>query len=951
MKFQFKHQQFQADAAQAICDVFNGQSQQSKNFSLARDDELTIGANAPIELDGGQLLTNLRGVQKNFGLPPSEQLDGLNFSVEMETGVGKTYTYIKTMYELNRRYGWSKFIVVVPSVAIREGVKKTFAVTADHFAAEYGSRIRDFVYSSKNLSAIQDFVEGAGIWAMIINVQAFSSRSADSRRITQQLDEFQSRVPLEVIAQVRPIIIIDEPQSVEGRVARQKIQEFKPLMTLRYSATHRELYNQVYRLDALDAYQRRLVKKIAVKGIEIRGNTAAGYIYFERLNLSRGNPTATVTFNRRGKGATKKITRKISAGDDLFELSGGIEDYRNFIVTNLDGADNSLEFLSGLKIFVGQAVGDVTEENFRRIQIRETIQSHLEREAQLIGRGIKVLSLFFIDEVDKYHSGGIYAKIFEEEYTAAVADFNTTAEHRRYLDSIAAADTHAGYFSVDKKTRAEDADADTYNLIMRDKERLLDLRTPVRFIFSHSTLREGWDNPNVFQICALKQSASDVRRRQEVGRGMRLCVNLRGERMDEERIGGDVHDVNILTVIANESYSDFAAGLQREIAEAVNRPQNVTREFFIGRKIGGKIIDTAQADEIIFDLISHGYIDKQYHLTEKFFSDAANNATGLDADVVKILLNLSDKYKVTDARTNITAHVDKEKFQSEEFQALWQRIGGKAFYRVNNADFVTAAVDELNKKLIVPETYAVIERGTLKRDATLNELQEGNAFVVDTNGSHTENFHTAATSSTLDLIDKLVNATGLTRRDVTEILQGIAPKKFALISRDADKFLRDATKIIDDTKAAQIGKIISYTATDDRFDAEIFLVPIEGTLNVDATPTAKNLYDYLISDSKGEKDFAADLDADDKVALYVKLPSKFVIPTPQGKYNPDWAIVVRDKIYFVIETKGGDGLQLRGIEKLKIDCATKYFDAVAGGSVKYQMAPTYQRFTEILRGD
>lgn len=312
MKFQFKHQQFQADAAQSVCDVFSGQSQQSENFSLARDDELPIGANAPIELDDGQLLKNLRGVQKNFGLPQSEQLEGLNFSVEMETGVGKTYTYIKTMYELNRRYGWSKFIVVVPSVAIREGVKKTFAVTADHFAEEYGSKIRDFVYSSKNLSAIQDFVEGAGIWAMIINVQAFSSRSADARRITQSLDEFQSRVPKDVIAQVRPIIIIDEPQSVEGRVARQKIQEFKPLMTLRYSATHRELYNQVYRLDALDAYQQRLVKKISVKGIEIRGETAAGYIYFERLNLSRGNPTATVTFNRRGTGATKKITRKIS---------------------------------------------------------------------------------------------------------------------------------------------------------------------------------------------------------------------------------------------------------------------------------------------------------------------------------------------------------------------------------------------------------------------------------------------------------------------------------------------------------------------------------------------------------------------------------------------------------------------------------------------------------------
>ncbi|MBR2733423.1 MAG: DEAD/DEAH box helicase family protein, partial [Selenomonadaceae bacterium] len=404
MKFQFKHQQFQADAATAVCDVFSGQRRQSMNFSLSRDDELAIGSNAPIELNDGQLLANLRGVQRRNGLVPSEQLDGRNFSIEMETGVGKTYTYIKTMYELNRRFGWSKFIVVVPSVAIREGVRKTFAVTAEHFAEEYGERIRHFVYSSKNLSAIQSFVGDVKIWAMIINVQAFSARSSDARRMLQSLDEFQSRVPIEVIAQVRPIVIIDEPQSVEGPVARKKISEFKPLMTLRYSATHKNLFNQVYRLDALDAYQRRLVKKISVKGIEIRGDKSAGYVYFERVNLSHGKPTATVTINHCGRGATKRITRKISVGDDLFELSGGMDDYRNFIVTELDGADGRLEFLSGVKIFVGQAVGDVSEENFRRIQIRETIQSHLERESQLYNRGIKVLSLFFIDEVAKYRA-------------------------------------------------------------------------------------------------------------------------------------------------------------------------------------------------------------------------------------------------------------------------------------------------------------------------------------------------------------------------------------------------------------------------------------------------------------------------------------------------------------------------------------------------------------------
>ncbi len=941
MKFQFKHQQFQADAAAAVCDVFSGQRRQTINFSLSRDDELAIGSNAPIELNDGQLLANLRGVQRRNGLVPSEQLDGRNFSVEMETGVGKTYTYIKTMYELNRRYGWSKFIVVVPSVAIREGVRKTFAVTAEHFAEEYGERIRHFVYSSKNLSAIQSFVGDAKIWAMIINVQAFSARSSDARRMLQSLDEFQSRVPIEVIAQVRPIVIIDEPQSVEGPVARKKISEFKPLMTLRYSATHKNLFNQVYRLDALDAYQRRLVKKISVKGIEIRGDKSAGYVYFERVNLSHGDPTATVTINHCGRGATKRITRKISVGDDLFELSGGMDDYRNFIVTELDGEDGRLEFLSGVKIFVGQAVGDVSEENFRRIQIRETIQSHLERESQLYNRGIKVLSLFFIDEVAKYrardNSPGLYARLFEEEYAAAVKDFATNDEHRRYLDAIAAPKTHAGYFSVDRHNRATNTDSDdAYNLIMRDKERLLDLREPVRFIFSHSALREGWDNPNVFQICALKQSSSDVRRRQEVGRGMRLCVNLRGERMDAERIG-DVHDVNILTVVANESYRDFAAGLQREISEAVNRPQTITREFLIGKQV-----DERRADEIIFDLISGGYIDRQRHLTEKFYSDAENGTIDLDADIVKILREVGGEYKITDARTNVTAELDAGKFRSTAFRRLWEQIRRKAFYRVEgDSDFTAQIVVALNK-LVVPEAYAVIERGTLRDDGTF-----------DAGIGRTENFRVAATTTArTDLIGKLTAETGLTRRDVSKILRGLEPKIFTYIERDSDKFLRDAVKKINDIKAAQLAEIIEYIPTDAAFDEKIFHASISGRLNDNAVAVRKNLYDYLIYDSTVEKNFAADMDSSDDIVVYVKLPREFKLPTPRGMYNPDWAVVLREgaaqKIFFVVETKGGDNL--RDAEKIKTDCATKYFDAVTGGSVKYHVVTSYREFTDFLRG-
>ena len=532
-------------------------------------------------------------------------------------------------------------------------------MTEEHFAEIYGEKIRHFVYNSKNLSVIKNFVSDSKIWAMIINVQAFNARSADARRMLQPLDEFQSQIPIEIIAKINPIVIIDEPQSVEGAVAREKIKNFNPLMILRYSATHKNLFNLVYRLDALDAYHQRLVKKISVKGIEKCGGNSTGYIFFEKLNLSKQNPTATLTFNRKISAGTKKITRKISAGDDLFIL---FEDYRNFKVTLIDGAEKSVEFLNGIKIFVGQVIGDVDEDEFRRIQIRETIQSHLERESQLFQHGIKVLSLFFIDEVAKYRQydgnnpvAGVYAKIFEQEYISAVQNFNADADYKNYLNSIAAQDTHAGYFSIDKKNRAinsKDDDADAYNLIMRDKERLLDLKNPVRFIFSHSALKEGWDNPNVFQICTLKHSSSEIRRRQEVGRGMRLCINQHGERMDVEKIGADVHNINILTVIANESYQNFAAGLQKEIFDACATDKG---------DISGYEIENATADD--------------------------------------------------------------KKLRDKNFLELWNKISRKSFYSVefDSGELIKGAIAALNQNLSAPKSYFLIERGTLNDKLTFDK--------------------------------------------------------------------------------------------------------------------------------------------------------------------------------------------------------------------------------------
>ena len=624
MKLRFKHQKFQADAAKAVVDVFAGQPYLAPSYmmdrgsgyyqqSLTEEDDFTGWSNQKIvpELNDRLILEHINTIQRSNQIKPSAKLEGrFNLTIEMETGVGKTYTYIKTMYELNRAYGWSKFIVVVPSIAIREGVYKSFEVTQEHFAEEYGKKIRFFIYNSTQLTEIDRFASDNSINVMIINSQAFNAKGKDARRIYMKLDEFRSRRPIDIIAKTNPIMIIDEPQSVEGKQTKENLKQFNPLMTLRYSATHKSdsIYNMIYRLDAMEAYNRRLVKKIAVKGITESGSTATeSYIYLESINLSKAAPTATIQLDMKGATGIRKITRTVSEGYNLYDNSGQMEEYKQgFVVSRIDGRDDSVEFINGIKIYAGDVIGKISEDQLRRIQIRETILSHIQRERELFYKGIKVLSLFFIDEVAKYKqydvagqpTNGIYADMFEEEYNDIIGNLQIGIgedDYIKYLSAIPADKTHAGYFSIDKKGKMIDSkvarketttdDVDAYDLIMKNKELLLDRnpkKSPVRFIFSHSALREGWDNPNVFQICTLKQSSSDVRKRQEVGRGLRLCVNQDGERMDTNVLGNDVHNVNVLTVIASESYDSFAKGLQNEIAEAVaDRPKAVTAELFI----------------------------------------------------------------------------------------------------------------------------------------------------------------------------------------------------------------------------------------------------------------------------------------------------------------------------------------------------------------------------------
>nr|WP_300837048.1 DEAD/DEAH box helicase family protein [uncultured Acetatifactor sp.] len=1015
MKIQYRHQKFQADAAKAVVDVFAGQpyltptymmDRGSGNYQIGVNEErdFTGFSNQRIvpELSDQRILEQLNKIQRANQLKPSDKLEGreggYNLTIEMETGVGKTYTYIKTMFELNKYYGWSKFIVVVPSVAIREGVYKSFEMTQEHFAEEYGKKIRFFIYNSAQLTEIDRFASDSSINVMIINSQAFNAKGKDARRIYMKLDEFRSRRPIDIIAKTNPILIIDEPQSVEGKQTRERLKEFHPLLTLRYSATHKSdsIYNMVFRLDAMEAYNRRLVKKIAVKGITESGSTATdSYLYLESINLSKSDPTATLQFEvKMASGAPKKKSRIVKIGDNLYDYSGGLEEYRNgFVVKQIDGRDDSVEFINGIKIFAGDVIGAVDEDQLRRIQIRETILSHIQRERQLFYKGIKVLSLFFIDEVANYREydaagqpvNGKYAAMFEEEYEDIIGSMQLAIgddEYLRYLQAISASKTHAGYFSVDgkgkminskvgrKETTSDDVSA--YELIMKNKELLLDrdpVRSPVRFIFSHSALREGWDNPNVFQICTLKQSGSDVRKRQEVGRGLRLCVNQSGERMDTNVLGNDVHNINILTVIASESYDSFAKGLQTEMAEAVaDRPHAVTVELFVGKVIkdeqgNEQVVDQNTASAIHFDMIVNGYIDRKGALTDKYYEDKANGELKVAeevadsaASVLAIIDSIYDERSMQpeNARSNnVELQVDEDKLAMPEFQALWSKINAKSVYIVDfdTEELIQKAIAALNSKLRVSKIHFQVETGAMTAIKSKEELLSGASFVKEESASYGVTIR-ANSNVKYDLIGKLVDETGLTRKALVAILKGIQPAAFSQFKDNPEEFIVKAVALINDEKATAVIEHITYDVLDDYYGTDVFTDPtIKGRLGVNAMKAQKHLYDHIVYDSTGERNFAADLDTNTNVAVYVKLPDGFYIATPVGHYNPDWAIAFYEgsvkHIYFVAETKGSmRSMQLRLIEQSKIHCAREHFKAISGDGVVYDVVDSYSTLLE-----
>lgn len=1015
MKLKFKNDlSFQTEAVNAVADCFAGQpksegvsyrldpgvkpekvgSVQPKLYPAPAADLAQSGfKNRDLVLTGQQILDNIHSVQQRHNLPQSVALVAskackVNLDIEMETGTGKTYCYIKTMFELNRRYGWSKFIVVVPSVAIREGVNKSFEITADDFLKEFGKRIRPFIYNSKQLHHLEQFSSDGGINVMIINVQAFNARGKDARRIYEELDDFQSRRPIDVIKGNHPIMILDEPQKLEGAKTAEALKEFGPLAILRYSATHKTEHNKIYRLDALDAYTQKLVKKIAVRGITVRGLTGTNaYLYLESIDISpSAPPVARIEFEVKQQTGIVRKSRKFGKGDNLFDLSGGLAQYKDFVISDIDANQDTVTFINGEMLTAGEATGDVNEITLRRIQIREAVKAHLEKEQALFSQGIKVLSLFFIDEVAKYRRyveggelPGEYAQMFEEEYKNAINDLPLLVDvpYRKYLDGIKVEKTHNGYFSIDKKSNrlvdptvgarsTEADDVDAYDLILKDKERLLSLEEPVRFIFSHSALSEGWDNPNVFVICTLKHSDSSIRKRQEVGRGLRLCVNQAGDRMD----GGDnIHTINQLTVVASESYKTFVGDLQKEISESLSaRPRKADEAYFTGKVFktekGDVAVTEQMAKQIYRYLLKNDYTDDKdaitsiYHEAKKAetLAPLPPELAPYSAQIIQLIDSVfSDAALPTiDDGRKTKANPLNANLEKAEFKALWEKINRKAAYAVHfeTAELITKCVATLDKELVVTKLRYTIERGEQSDSISYDDMVSGQGFTMKENESDSLNYSIHSVVK-YDLIGKLAEDTQLTRKTIAEILKRIKPTVFAQYRVNPEDFMLKVARTINEQKATAVVEHLSYDPVEDchRLN-EIFTVDKQQDFSR-AVKTNRHVYDYVFTDSKIERAFVTELDKSAEVVVYAKLPRGFFIPTPVGNYNPDWAIAFKEgkvkHIYFVAETKGSmSTLELKEIEKCKIQCARKFFARITSEQVKYDVVDSYAKLMDLV---
>lgn len=1043
MKFQFKIQPFQTEAAESVVKVFAGQPKHgeskyrrdigsekklSEDEKIARRGYIPISysalseeekrqveeeyeaayRNADVELSKEQLMKNIHTVQTANNIKYSPELvAGLgvaSLDIEMETGTGKTYVYIKTMFELHKTYGWSKFIVVVPSIAIREGVKKSFEITQEHFMELYGLKARFFVYNSSNLHQLDEFSQNSGINVMIINTQAFNTtmneeksvegRSGNeaARIIYTKRDEFGSRRPIDVIKANRPIIILDEPQKMGGAATQNALKKnFSPLFSLNYSATHKTSHNLVYVLDALDAFKKKLVKKIEVKGFELKnlGGTNR-YLYLAAIVIDRKKPPrARLEFEVKYQNGIKRETHMLDVGDSLYVESKELEEYKGISIAEIDPVRSMVTFSNGEVLATGEASGNVNEDDMRRIQIRETIISHFEKEEKLFEQGIKCLSLFFIDEVAKYRQYsedgeeilGEYGRIFEEEYNAVLNERLTLfpTAYQAYLRGIETSATHRGYFSIDKKGHAVNSktargsefsdDISAYDLILKNKEQLLSFDEPTRFIFSHSALREGWDNPNVFQICTLKHSDNATAKRQEVGRGLRLCVNSSGERQDVDVCGETlVHGVNLLTVVASESYAGFVADLQSEIkSDLYDRPTKASIEYFSGRtvKIGEDThtFTVAEATATYNYLVRNEYVNDNGEVTDIYRSAAESDSFApmkpelapLAESVHKLVQAIFDPSILKDIAVN--GHETKVKDNPlnenwKDFKELWERINKRYAYTVefNSTDLITKSIAAINTDLRVAKLSYTLTKGG----------QEGADFNVEKTETKKLD-RTQGGFADYDIVGKIADGTTLTRRSVTAILTGIEKDKLWLFRANPEEFISKVVGIVNKQKASVVVEHITYVpSAEEPYTQDIFNMSRASDEYAKAFKAKHAIQDYVFTDGTAsdsiERRFAEDLDAADEVIVYAKLPRGprgFYIPTPVGNYSPDWAISFKKgavkHIFFIAETKGTmDTLELRPIEQAKISCAKKLFNEISTTGVKYHDVNSYSKLLEVM---
>jgi len=1026
MQIKFKSQDYQTSAVESIVDCFKGQSKtagisyridpgkvkaKTKGQSTLEDfeeNDVPDGIkNSEIEITAEQLLNNIKEVQQKQDLPISDKIvstsvSPINLEVEMETGTGKTYVYIKTMFELNEKYGWNKFIIVVPSIAIREGAYQSFELTKDHFKEHYSKQIRPFIYDSKNPQPLESYSTDANINVMIINIQAFNARGADARKIYEELDSFGSRRPIDLIKSNRPIVIIDEPQKINSDPKKESksfksLIEFNPLFIMSFSATHKKIHNKIHRLDAFDAYNKKLVKKIQVRGISVKGLSGSdGYMFLQDIVISKNNPPlAKMEIEIKQQSAISRKTVNMFEGDSLYARSNELEEYKHLSIANINPHTNSIELTNGDKLFCGQATGNVNEKTLRRLQIKETIKAHLEKEQYLFNKGIKVLSLFFIDEVAKYRiydneedSNGEYAKYFEEEYKEAIKELGSllNPEYQKYIQAIDVNATHNGYFSKDKNKKFVDSkikttgemkgqsdDVSAYDLILKDKKLLLDLnphKSPVRFIFSHSALREGWDNPNVFVICALKNvdGSNETSRRQEVGRGLRISVDKDGNRMDNPTT---VHDTNILTVVANESFTDYVNALQKDIKDTLSaRPKKANAEYFIGKHIqtldGNVKIDERQSKLIERYLSKNDYIDLDDKITSQYHEDNNNGTLAalpeelepFSGEIISLINSVFSEEAlnsmITDDREP-KQNPRNNNFDKKEFQELWEKINKKAIYSVhyNSDELITKCVGKLDNELHVKALTYTVETGELdkmdeeKLASGDNFAKTGNEIITDTGAVNT--------SVKYDLIGKIAENSHLTRKTVGAILKGISLKTFNKFKTNPEDFISIASRLVNEQKATTIIEHLTYDTINETHSIEdIFTVNQENTNFKKAIPVKNHIYDYVQYDSNTEKDFAETLDiSTDKVVVYAKLPKSFFITTPVGNYAPDWAIAFKEgtvkHIYFIAETKGTmSSMQLKEVERIKIECAKKYFKEISNENVVYDKIDSYDELIKLV---